>query len=37
MIVGFDHDTLAMFAAHREFVGQARVVHAMSGESVPHG
>ena len=32
---GFGDDPLATFAAHREFVGQARAVHAMSGESVP--
>jgi len=29
MIVGFDHDTPATFTAHREFVAQARVMHAM--------
>ena len=29
MIVGFDHDTPATSTAHREFVGQARVMHAM--------
>jgi radical SAM superfamily enzyme YgiQ (UPF0313 family) len=31
MIVGFDHDDPAVFAAHREFVRQARIGHAMIG------
>lgn len=29
MIVGFDHDDPTVFAAHREFVGRARIGHAM--------
>ncbi len=29
MIVGFDHDRPDIFAAHREFVGRSRVIHAM--------
>jgi uncharacterized protein YbgA (DUF1722 family) len=29
MIVGFDHDGPATFAAHREFVRQSRVMHVM--------
>lgn len=31
MIVGFDHDGPAIFASHREFVGRARIMHAMVG------
>ena len=31
MIVGFDHDTTAIFNAQIEFVRQARIVHAMCG------
>ncbi len=31
MIVGFDHDTPAIFTAQREFLEQSRVLHAMVG------
>jgi hypothetical protein len=31
MILGFDHDTPAIFAAQREFITEARILHAMIG------
>jgi radical SAM superfamily enzyme YgiQ (UPF0313 family) len=31
MILGFDHDGPEVFDAHRRFVGEARIVHAMVG------
>jgi radical SAM superfamily enzyme YgiQ (UPF0313 family) len=31
MILGFDHDTPAIFAAQREFLDQSRILHAMIG------
>jgi radical SAM superfamily enzyme YgiQ (UPF0313 family) len=31
MILGFDHDTPDIFAAQREFIAEARILHAMIG------
>jgi radical SAM superfamily enzyme YgiQ (UPF0313 family) len=31
MILGFDHDTPAIFTAQREFITEARILHAMIG------
>ena len=31
MILGFDHDDATVFAAHREFIQQSRIAHAMVG------
>jgi radical SAM superfamily enzyme YgiQ (UPF0313 family) len=31
MILGFDHDTPGIFAAQREFIAEARILHAMIG------
>ncbi len=31
MILGFDHDDTSIFAAHRDFLREARILHAMAG------
>ncbi len=31
MILGFDHDDATIFEAHRRFLGDARIVHSMTG------